>query len=118
MALADHHRHLQERHGDGPSRPWQPTGYVFGTAWGTPLEPRNLTRMWVKLCENTGTRRVPLHALRHTRVSLLLALGIHPRVVMEIVGHSAMEMTMNVYGHVHLDTQRAALDRLDDELSS
>jgi integrase len=58
---------------------------------------------------------VPLHALRHTCVSLLLALGIHPRVVMEIVGHSAMEMTMNVYGHVHLDTQRAALDRLDDE---
>jgi integrase len=45
------------------------------------------------------------------------ALGIHPRVVMEIVGHSAMEMTMNVYGHVQLDTRRAALDRLDDELS-
>jgi integrase len=118
LALADHHRHLQERNGDGPGRPWQPTGYVFGTAWGTPLEPRNLTRMWVKLCDGTGTRRVPLHALRHTCVSLLLALGIHPRVVMEIVGHSAMEMTMNVYGHVHLDTQRAALDRLDDELSS
>ena len=45
------------------------------------------------------------------------ALGVHPRVVMEIVGHSAMEMTMNVYGHVNVDTQRVALDRLDDELS-
>jgi integrase len=73
--------------------------------------------MWVKLCEETGIRRVPLHALRHTCVSLLLALGVHPRVVMEIVGHSAMEMTMNVYGHVNLDTQRLALDRLDAELS-
>jgi len=37
---------------------------------------------------------------------------------MEIVGHSAMEMTVNVNGHVHLDRQRAALDRLDDELSA
>ena len=36
---------------------------------------------------------------------------------MEIVGYSAMEMTMNVYGHVNLDTQRSALDRLDAELS-
>jgi integrase len=46
-------------------------------------------------------------------VSLLLALGVHPRVVMEIVGHSAMEMTMNVYGHVNLDTQRSALNHLE-----
>jgi integrase len=32
---------------------------------------------------------------------------------MEIVGHSALEMTMNVYGHVNLETQRRALDDLD-----
>ncbi len=51
-------------------------------------------------------------------MSLLLALGVHPRTVMEIVGHSAIEMTMNVYGHVSLDTQRAALDALDDELGA
>jgi hypothetical protein len=35
---------------------------------------------------------------------------------MEIVGYSPIEMTMNVYGHVDLGTQRAALDRLQDEL--
>jgi integrase len=50
-------------------------------------------------------------------VSLLLALGVHPRVMMEIVGHSGIEMTMNVYGHVNLDVQRDALDTLNDELS-
>lgn len=37
-----------------------------------------------------------------------------PRIVMEIVGHSAITMTMNIYGHVHLETKRRALD---DELS-
>ncbi|MDQ3579532.1 MAG: site-specific integrase [Actinomycetota bacterium] len=115
-ALVDHHAELQRQHGE-PGRPWPPTGYIFGTHHGTPLEPRNLTRMWGELCDQHGIRRVPLHALRHTCVSLLLALGIHPRVVMEVVGHSAIEMTMNVYGHVNLDTQRAALNRLDDELS-
>jgi integrase len=45
---------------------------------------------------------------------MLLALGEHPRVVMEIAGHSAIEMTMNVYGHVALDSQRTALRKLDN----
>jgi integrase len=116
-ALAEHHRRLQDANGTGPGEPWHPSGYVFGTPWGTPMEPRNLTRSWERLCNQLDVRKVPLHALRHTCVSLLLALGVHPRVVMEIVGHSAIEMTMNVYGHVNVGTQRIALDRLDDELS-
>ncbi len=33
---------------------------------------------------------------------------------MEIVGHSTLEMTMNVYGHVTLDDKRAALDKLGE----
>jgi integrase len=77
-ALSEHHRRLQELHGNGPGRPWPPTGYIFGTRWGTPLEPRNLTRMFGQLCDQHGIRRVPLHGLRHTCVSLLLALGTHP----------------------------------------
>ena len=44
---------------------------------------------------------------------MLLTLGVNPRLVMEIVGHAAPEMTMNVYGRVALDDQRAALDRLN-----
>ncbi len=115
-ALVEHHAQLQRQHGE-PGRPWPPSGYIFGTRHGTPLEPRNVTRMWGELCDRHGIRRVPLHALRHTCVSQLLALGVHPRVVMEIVGHSAIEMTMNIYGHVNLAAQRAALNQLDDELS-
>jgi integrase len=53
----------------------------------------------------------------HTCVSLLLERGAHPRTVMEIVGHSATEMTMKVYGHVNLAAQRKVMDQLDSELS-
>jgi integrase len=56
--------------------------------------------------------------MRHTCVTLLLSLGVNPRIVMEIVGHSAIEMTMNVDGHVSLDSQREALGRLDDQLGT
>lgn len=54
-----------------------------------------------------------LQALRHTCVSLLLTLDVNSRVVMEIVGHAALAMILNVDAHVAVDEQRAALDRLD-----
>lgn len=95
---------------------WEGTPYVFTSTVGTPIEPRTLTRTFHALCERHGLRRVRLHDLRHSCVSLLLALGVSPRVVMEIVGHSAIEMTMNVYAHVSLDNQRAALDLLNTQL--
>ncbi len=62
--------------------------------------------------------RVRLHGLRHTYVSLLLALGVSRSVVMEVPGHPAIEMTMNVYAHVPLKDQRAALTCLDDQLTN
>ncbi len=74
-------------------------------------------RSRLMLSKKHGLRHVRLHDLRHSCVSLLLALGVQPRVVMEIVGHSAIEMTMNIYGHVNLDTQRTALDHLDEQLT-
>ena len=64
--------------------------------------------------EKSGVRPVRLHDFRHGRVSVLLALGVPPRTVMEIAGHSALEMTMNVYAHVTLDDKREALEKLGD----
>lgn len=107
----------QERADAGPLR-WQDTDYVFTTTVGTPFEPSYVSRLFVELCEAHGFRRVRLHDMRHTCVTLLLSLGVNPRIVMEIVGHSAIEMTMNVYGHVSLDSQRQALGLLDVEIGT
>jgi integrase len=38
--------------------------------------------------------------LRHTCATLLLARGVSPRAVMDILGHSGISVTMNIYGHV------------------
>lgn len=110
-------RQAKERADAGRLR-WQDTDYVFTTGVGTPLEPSYVSRLFVALCAEHGFRRVRLHDMRHTCVTLLLSLGVHPRIVMEIVGHSAIEMTMNVYGHVNLDSQRRALGLLDDQLGT
>jgi integrase len=34
---------------------------------------------------------------------MLLAQNVPPRIVMEILGHSSLDVTMNIYGHVMLD---------------
>ncbi len=112
LALVEHRdRELLERWGRvGPD------DRVFTSVTGAPIDPRNFSRLFAELCEAAGVRAVRLHDLRHTCVTLLLSLGVPPRVVMEIVGHSAIEMTMNVYAHVSLDMQRDALSRLTDRL--
>lgn len=80
------------------------------------IDPRNFTRMFAELCDRAGVRRVDLDDLRHTCVTLLLQLGVPPQVVMQIVGHSTLDMTMRGYGHVSLDAQRTALGQLGDLL--
>ena len=68
------------------------------------------------LTARPGLRPARVHDLRHGCVSLLLSLGVPPRTVMQIVGHTVMEMTMERYGHVNLDDQREALSLLDQAL--
>lgn len=42
-----------------------------------------------------------------------LLLGVPPRVVMEILGHSQISIAMDVYTHVVQDTQREAISHMD-----
>ncbi len=95
---------------------WVTTDLVFTTKHGTPVEPRTLNRTFQMLTARPGLRPARVHDLRHGCVSLLLSLGVPPRTVMQIVGHTVMEMTMERYGHVNLDDQREALSLLDQAL--
>ncbi len=111
--LAEHRRRQDAERADlGTS--WPDLGFVFTTPVGTPIDPSNCTKIVQAAVREAGVRRVRMHDFRHGCVSVLLSLGVPPRTVMEIAGHSALEMTMNVYGHVTLDDKREALDRLGD----
>lgn len=107
------HRRLQDLERGRSPHPWSDSELVFVSVVGTPVDPTNFSHGSGRWCDLAGVPRVRLHDLRHTCVSMLLYLGVPLRVVMEIVGHSALEMTMNVYGHVNLDEQRSTLERLN-----
>jgi integrase len=57
------------------------------------------------------------HDLRHTCATLLLAQGVHPRLVMEILGHSQIAVTMNTDSHVIPAMQKEVANRMDEILN-
>jgi site-specific recombinase XerD len=50
--------------------------------------------------------------LRRTCATLLPAQGVDGRTIMELLGHSAIAVTMDIYTHVRLDVLRSAVDRM------
>ncbi|MFD4315271.1 tyrosine-type recombinase/integrase [Streptomyces sp. NPDC058548] len=92
---------------------WKGTDYVFTTRTGSPVEPRNVYRSFTRVAASAGLRVIRLHDARHGCATLLTAAGVAPRVVMEILGHSQISITMDVYTHVVQDTQREAISHMD-----
>jgi integrase len=107
------HRIRQKATYEATGTEWTATGYVFATRTGRPVEPRNVHRSFVRVSETAGLRLIRLHDARHGCATLLTAAGVAPRVVMEILGHSQISLTMDVYTHVVQDTQREAISHMD-----
>ncbi|MFE4993089.1 tyrosine-type recombinase/integrase [Streptomyces mirabilis] len=97
---------------------WQASGYVFTTRTGRQVEPRNVYRSFTRIADSAGIRVVrhpsrPAARRPARHRPLLTAAGVAPRVVMEILGHSQISITMDVYTHVVQDTQREAMSHMD-----
>lgn len=98
-----------------------PAGLVFTTHYGAPIEPRNFVRSFKTRCDRAGVRPIRVHDTRHTCGSLLAALDVHPRVAMQILRHSKIDVTMEIYTHVPSELTRATLKKLGrslDEIAS
>jgi integrase len=116
-AKQDRDRQAQQERGIESSR-WTDIGLVFTTRYGTPVEPRNFNRSFDYRIRKAGVRRITVHGTRKTCGTLLAALDVHPRVAMQILRHSRISVTMEIYTEATSDATRAALKKLGDSLSS
>jgi integrase len=89
---------------------WQGDQYdaVFTDELGIPLHPSRVTYQLRVLLRQAGVPEIRIHDLRHTCATLLLASRVHPKVVSELLGHSTVAMTLDVYSHVLPDMQEDA----------
>ncbi len=124
--LAHRTRQQQERAVCGEG--WQDTGMVFTTTVGTMLDQRNLLRAFYGIMNTPDPDdpepdpkkkrkllpRLRFHDLRHSAATLLLAQGVHARYIMELLGHSSISVTMNLYGHVLEDMKRETARQIDE----
>jgi integrase len=109
-------RQLRERLQAGSS--WLDHDFVFTGDLGQPLDPDGALRDAFKAAlGKAGLPDIRLHDLRHSAASLLMALNIHPRVVMELLGHSQISLTMNTYSHTVPEILRDAIDKLGAALN-
>lgn len=107
-------RHRVEQNEDrlqlGPL--WHDDGLVFCSEVGTMLEDKAVRRAFYRICDRASVPRIRPYDLRHSSASLLLAAGIHPKVVAERLGHANVNLTLNLYSHVLPGLQQDAADTL------
>jgi integrase len=92
-----------------PLAPW-----VFCNRDGEPLDGDNLRkRVFYRILELTKVREIRFHDLRHTYASHLIQQGESLAYVKEQLGHSSIQVTVDIYGHLIPSANRAAVDKLD-----
>ena len=91
-------------------------GLIFTTRSGKPVSSRNLVRHFKLSAQAAGLPEIRFHDLRHTSATLLLAAGVHPKVVQERLGHSQIGLTLDTYSHVVPSMQVEAAQKMDDLL--
>lgn len=97
---------------------WHKTGLVVTTRYGQAVDPRNFNRAFKARCIAAEVPVITVHSTRRTCASLLVALDVHPRVAMQILRHSQIAVTMNIYSEVSSKETREALRRLGVELAN
>lgn len=65
-------------------------------------------------CKETGVKRIRIHDLRHSHVSLLIEMGYTPLAIAERLGHESSQVTLT-YAHLFPNKQEEMAKRLDDE---
>jgi integrase len=116
VAMLREHRLRQKRERLRAGNQWRESGLVFTTELGTPVEPRNLLRVIETAAETAGVKSVVVHTLRHSAASAWLEAGVHIKAVADLLGHSSIAITGDIYGHAEDSTARAAVDDLSASL--
>jgi integrase len=112
-ALLAEHRIKQNAERKTMGEKWQETGFVFTTSTGTPCDERRVRTELDKLVTKAEIAPVTFHGLRHSAGSLLLAQGLDIFAAKELLRHSQISLTANLYAHATSKLRSDTADALD-----
>lgn len=87
---------------------------VFTSTVGKDINVSNLRRAFNNIIEHAGIPKIRFHDLRYTHASLLLNSGVNPKIVQERLGHSSIQVTMDIYSHLMPNMQEEAINQFAD----
>ena len=92
---------------------WKDQDLVVDSGDGSPWRPNSFTPAWAGFLRRSGLPHVRFHDLRHAHATLMLAKGVHPKIVSERLGHASIGITLDTYSHVLPSMQQDAADAFD-----
>ena len=95
---------------------WVPNDLVFCTETGTPYEGRNLARVLHRTLKEIGLPPMGVHALRHTFATRAVESGMDLRTLSEILGHTKVSLTLQLYAHSTMETKVEAMNCIEKYL--
>ncbi|MDG5483340.1 tyrosine-type recombinase/integrase [Mycolicibacterium gadium] len=116
VAMLRDHRLAQDAERAAAGNQWVDHGLVFATEFGTAVDPRNALRTIEIASQKAGIPDVGVHTLRHSAAVAWMESGVHIKAVADLLGHSSIAVTGDVYGHTSDTTARSAVDGLSDQL--
>ena len=112
MTTLEHHAARQHDERVAAGSVWMDHGLIFTSLVGTPIDPDNFAKRFVHLCKTAGLGHWHPHEARHSAASVMLAQGVPLEVVSEVLGHSSIYITKDVYGHLVEGAKRDAAERM------
>ncbi len=107
------HRLYQEQIKVKAGDQWKAMNLVFTNDYGDFISVDKLLRHFKALLVKAGLPHMRFHDLRHSAATILLTMGVHPKVVQELLGHSTIAMTMDTYSHLLPSMQKDAANKMD-----
>lgn len=79
----------------------------------TPFDPRTYQKIFKKILASAEVKDHKFHAIRHTFATRALELGVDIKTLSEILGHSNVSITLNIYAHSLMEQKKIAIDKLN-----
>jgi integrase len=93
------------------------TEWIFHSRKHTPINPGNALKRYIRpVAKKLGISLGGWHDFRHTLTTGLLRSGVSPKVVSDILGHSDVQITLDVYDHPNTEDFRAPLESVANQL--
>lgn len=73
---------------------------VFAQETGEFVNTQGVNGLFTRFINQMGLPRIRFHDLRHTHATILLQMGVNPKIVAERLGHSTVQITLDTYSHV------------------